>query len=153
MEFLAKTFGTARPEEFYASWVNLETKVDLHAGDLVAIDTDYKLIKATHEHRPVGVVNITTPKGFGEAYQFTGARDNNVLKAGSRVSIYKYFLLTGTNVEGIENAKMNDPVYLGEEGLTCTKPSAGFLVGTVERITDKLVRFNLDLVHVPVAGE
>ena len=48
---------------------------------------------------------------------------------------------------------MNDPVYLGESGLTCTKPEAGFLVGTVERITDKLVRFNLDLVHIPIAGE
>lgn len=151
MTFVKTVYGTARPEEFCASWANLETKEELAVGDLVAVDNaTNKLIKATHEHKPVGVVVRSSVRGFGEAFEFTGERDKNKLKAGERVSLYKHFLVSGVEAEGIDEGHIGDTVYLGDSGLTLTKPSQGFIVGAVERVTDKLVRFNLELANIPL---
>lgn len=153
-KFIKKVYGCARPAEFYASWANLETKVDLEVGDLVAIDTDGKLIKATDSKRPVGIVTESDTKKWGEAYEFTGERDVMKLSKGTRVSLYKHFLMSGALAEGeLTSKQIGDPVYLGASGLTTTKPAAGFLVGQIERLTDGLVRFDLTLTHIPVASE
>lgn len=155
MKFIKKVYGCDRPQEYIKNWANFETKVELEVGDLVALDTDGKLIKATHENRPIGVATMTTPKMWGEAYQFTGERDANKLAVGSNVHCYRYFLVSGVELQPSEwtSVKIGDPIYLGDSGLTKTKPESGFIVGTVERVGDQMVRFNLDLTVIDIAGK
>lgn len=155
MKFIKTVYGCDRPQEYIKHWANFKTKVELEVGDLVALDTDGLLIKATHENKPIGVVALSTPMKWGEAYQFTGERDNNKLDIGENVHCYKHFLISGVELQASEwdSAKIGDAVYLGESGLTTTKPSAGFLVGMVERTGDHMVRFNLELTVIEIAGK
>lgn len=153
-KILKKVYGIARPADYFSSWANLETKVDLEVGDLVAIDTDGKLIKATHEKKPVGIVSESDTKKWGEAYQFTGERDATKLGKGARVSLHKHFLASGVFTESqLSGKNIGDLVYLGDSGLTLEKPATGFVVGMIERIGDGMVRFDLTLTALPVAGE
>lgn len=153
-KIVKKVYGTARPADYYSSWANLETKVDLEVGDLVAVDTDGKLIKATYEKKPIGVVTESDVKKWGEAYEFTGERDANKLTKGARVSLYKHFLVSGVFKESeLSGKNIGDLVYLGDAGLTLTKPSTGFVVGMLERIGDGMVRYDLTLTALPIAGE
>lgn len=152
--FLKTVLGANRASEYFAPYANLITKVDLKIGDLVAIDTDGQLIKANETNAPVGVVTNDDVTDINSGYIFTGEKDSTAkLKKGSSLDLYKHFLIMGCEVEG--TLKIGAPVYLagasGSEKLTVTKPTTGYVVGTVERVTDKLVRFDLNLVALPIA--
>lgn len=153
-KFLKTVYGANRASEYFAPWANLITKTDLKLGDLVGIDSDGKLIKANQTVQPVGVVTCDNVMDINKGFVYTGERDEIAkLKAGSSMDLYKQFLISGCEVEG--DLKIGAPVYLtGEansEKLTVEKPSTGYLVGVIERVTDKLVRFDLTLSVLPVA--
>lgn len=153
-KFLKTVYGANRASEYFAPWANLITKTDLKLGDLVGIDTDGKLIKANQTVPPVGVVTWDNVMDIDKGFVFSGERDEEAkLKAGSALDLYKQFLVSGCEVEG--DLKIGAPVYLtGEansEKLTVNKPATGYLVGVVERVTDKLVRFDLTLAVIAVA--
>lgn len=160
MKFITKVYGTGRASEYFAPNVYLETEEDLKVGDLVAINSSTnKLKKADEDNVPVGIVAESTPKGWGEAYEFEGERDNNVLKKGSHINLYKQFIVTGCPIKSsdISGLKVGQVVYLtgktASAELTTTKPSTGFAVGIVERVTDQMVRFDLMLTAIPIATE
>lgn len=150
MKFVKTVYGCNRPQEYIKNWTNFETKVALKVGDLFAVDDDGKAIKAGKGKRPIGVVTESTTKKFGEGYQFTGERDENVLDVGSNVHSYRHFLVTGVELQEGEwdSAKIGDAVYFGDNGFSTTEAEDTYLVGTIERKMDKMVRFNLDLTIV-----
>lgn len=146
MKFVTTILGTGRPAEYSASYVELPLKEDLPFGTLVAVDsTGTQLERADQGKIPVGVAINKNVKGILEAYEFEGSRDNKVVKTGTYIPLYKQFLISGLDVTG--ELAIGAPVYLTKTGnsaeLTVTKPTDGFVVGSVERVTDKLVRFDL----------
>lgn len=145
-KFLTTIYGTGRPAEYSASYAELTLKEELALGTLVAVDDDgVSLIQADEDNVPVGVVHLVGVIGVHDSLYTSGERDNVKAKVGSHIPLYKQFLISGLEVEG--TLKIGAPVYLtGKKEaakLTTDKPTTGFCVGTVERVTDKLVRFDL----------
>ena len=156
MKHIKTILGTGRPAEYFSNNISLPLKEALPLGTLVALDeATNTLIRADKTHLPIGVVHLTDVIGIRDKQYLDGERDTQTLKAGSHVPLYKQFLITGLDVKG--TLKIGAPVYLGGEEqtaeLTCTKPAEGFFVGTVERIIDKMVRFDLALSGVLKVAE
>lgn len=145
-KFLTTIYGTGRPAQYCASYAELTLKEELDLGTLVAVDEDgVSLIKADEDNIPVGVVHEIETIGVHDSLYTTGERDAMKAKVGTHVPLYKQFLISGLTIDG--TLKIGAPVYLtGKKNnakLTVTKPTTGFVVGVVERVTDKLVRFDL----------
>lgn len=151
-KYLKNVIGVKDPSGYFKSFANFDTKEELKVGDLVALDTDGKLVKATHEKKPIGIVYTSSPKLWGEKYEFDGERDDAILRAGEKISLVKQFIVLGAlTQEAVTSAHIGDTVYLGENGLTLTKPSKGFMVGMIERLMDGAVRFDLMLTNIPIS--
>ena len=141
--------GLGKPSEYFSSFANFPLKEDMIMGTLVALEhSTQKLIKADQTNRPVGVVYFDTVTAEN-LYKMTGEMDlSSVCKAGERVELFKHFLIANVTLkESWDNARIGDEIYLegtaGSIKLTKTKPATGWKVGTVERIGDRLVRFDL----------
>ena len=141
--------GLGKPSEYFSSFANFPLKEDLPMGTLVALDhATQSLEKADQTKRPVGVVFFDTVTAEN-LYKMTGDMDlTSVCKKGERVELFKHFLLSNVVIkEEWDNVRIGDEIYL--EGtahtikLTKTKPATGWKVGTVERIGDRLIRFDL----------
>lgn len=148
VKYLTTIYGTGRPAQYSASYAELTLKEELDLGTLVAVDNDgVSLIKADEDNIPVGVVHEVGVIGVHDSLYLTGERDAMKAGVGTHIPLYKQFLISGLEIEG--TLKIGAPVYLtGKKEaakLTVNKPVTGFVVGTVERVTDKLVRFDLTL--------
>lgn len=152
-KYLKNVIGVKDPSGYFKSFANFVTKEEMKVGDLVALE-DGELVKATHEKKPVGIVYTSSPKLWGEKFEFEGERDEAILRAGESISLVKQFIVLGAlSQEEVASAKIGDTVYLGESGLTLTKPEDGFMVGMVERLMDGAVRFDLMLTNIPISAK
>ena len=149
MKFIKTLYATGRPSEYFAPYAEFPLKEALPVGTLVALE-DGNLVRADKTKVPVGVVHLADTVSIRDKQYLDGERETVTLKAGTPIPLYKHFLMSGADVKG--TLTIGAPVYLDGEGasaeLTCNKPQAGFVVGSVERVTDKLVRFDLSLAGI-----
>lgn len=151
VKFLTTIYGEGRPAEYFANYAGFPLKEELPLGTLVAMDTDDKsLVKADENKVPVGIVNKLGVIGMHDSLYLSGERDEMKAPIGTHIELHKHFLVSGLEVEG--TLKIGSPVYLtgtaGNIKLTVDKPTTGFCVGVVERVTDSLIRFDLALAGV-----
>lgn len=155
MKFISKVYATGRPAEYFANYADFVLGEDLPIGTLVAIKEDGTLEKADESKVPVGVVFVGNTIEMHDKTYLTGERDAIKVKKGTSVPLYKQFIVSGLDIKG--TLKIGATVYLKGNAdtveLTTEKPTKGFPVGVVERVTDKLVRFDLTFANALSIGQ
>ena len=164
--------GIGKPSELNSSFANFALRDDLEIGTLVALAypeeeeenegegsiplviavSNVALLKGTDAspNTPVGVV-FNTDVDKVNRRSLTGKLDATTkLKAGSRLDLYKKFVISGFKLDKAEwtTAKVGQPVYLSlvtgdTVKYTVTKPNRGWKIGRIERVEDRTVRFDL----------
>lgn len=158
--------GIGKPSELNSSFANFELRDELEIGTLVAIaypeeeDGEPQIIAVNNRdemedqdfsaNTPVGVVYLTDVDKVNRR-SLTGNLDvTQKLKAGTRLDLYKKFVISGFKLDGVEwtTAKVGQPVYLSlvkRESLkyTTKKPARGWKIGRIERVEDQTIRFDL----------
>ena len=158
--------GIGKPSELNSSFANFPLRDALEIGTLVAIaypeeegETPQIIAVSNREVQEVSDFSANTPVGVvyntdvdkENRRKLTGELDKtHKLKAGSRLDLYKKFVISGFNLDGVEwtTAKVGQPVYLSlvtRENIkyTTKKPARGWKIGRIERIEDRTVRFDL----------
>ena len=158
--------GIGKPSELNSSFANFPLRDDLEIGTLVAIayqeeeGLSPQLVAVNNrEAQAQGDVSANTPVGVvfltdvvkENRRGLTGKLDaTQKLKAGTRLDLYKKFVISGFKLDGVEwtTAKVGQPVYLSLVArdtlkYTINKPARGWKIGRIERIEDRTVRFDL----------